>query len=265
MTRPPETNFDIENIALDPSVKGYAICGYPRSGSNYICQILASTGILGNPLDYFNGPGLRAKLLPAYPDDLEAQLRAILSLGRTPNGVYGLKILSAHFDQIAKCRWMERLPRLHFIHLDRRDILGQAISDLRAIQTGQYRFNQVATGTPRYDRRRIGRRLADIVRHQGRWRLYFARNGITPLSLVYEDIVRSPQGAAAAVARFIGLNEEPVVELSAVGVRVQRDGLSDEWRQRYLQESRNLHYLDRDVAGSFRVVLKAIKNILHDS
>ncbi|MGP8122502.1 MAG: Stf0 family sulfotransferase [Xanthobacteraceae bacterium] len=36
--------------------RGYAICTMPRSGSNFLCQLLASSGCLGRPLEYFNGP-----------------------------------------------------------------------------------------------------------------------------------------------------------------------------------------------------------------
>lgn len=37
--------------------RGFAICTAPRSGSNFLSQLVASTGQLGRPREYFNGPG----------------------------------------------------------------------------------------------------------------------------------------------------------------------------------------------------------------
>ena len=53
----------------EAAVRGYAICTAPRSGSNFLCQLLAGTGLLGRPLEYFNGPGRRYFDDPSYPDD----------------------------------------------------------------------------------------------------------------------------------------------------------------------------------------------------
>ena len=187
--------------------KGYAICGEPRSGSNFLCQLLASTGRLGEPRDWFNAPGFREKGRADYPADREAQFRLVLSEGATANGVYGLKMFSERFDGLAGFDWAGRLPALHYIHLERRDLLGQALSDVRAIQTGCWRTTAPAARPPVYDQRAIARRLAALARGQARWRIWFARNGIAPLPLVYEEVVENPQAAADTVAALLGLAE----------------------------------------------------------
>jgi LPS sulfotransferase NodH len=166
------------------ATRGYAICTEPRSGSNFLCQVLTSTGVLGRPLEYFNTAGRRAFDDPAYPDDPEAQLDRVLTQGVTPNGVYGLKLFSGQSDTLAPRDWAGRLPGLRFIHLERRDVLGQAISWALAQQTQRYRAYAPGEGrAPVYDRRAIQERLNDIVAGQARWRLYFARNGIEALAL----------------------------------------------------------------------------------
>src|SRR5947209_10247439 len=86
--------------------RGYAICTQPRSGSNLLCQVLSSTDQLGYPLEYFNGPGRRALGLPDFPDAPELQVKAILRLGMTPNGVYGVKLFASQFAAFsARLRW----------------------------------------------------------------------------------------------------------------------------------------------------------------
>lgn len=52
------------------------------------------------PLEYFNGRGRRAIEAPDYPDDRREQIRRILTLGSTPNGVYGFKIFASQFAEI---------------------------------------------------------------------------------------------------------------------------------------------------------------------
>lgn len=236
------------------ATRGYVICGEPRSGSNLLCQALASTGLLGRPLDYFHAAGLRAKGWSDYPAERERQLDMLLSHGATPNGVYGFKLFSVRFDAISGLGWADRLPALHFVHLERLDLLGQAISDLRSCQTGQYRAGSAPCATARYDRRAIARRLAMLARGQARWRAYFARNGIAPLHLRYEEVAADPQAAAEAVAALVGVTEPVRVDPAGIEVKVQRDRLSEDWRARFLAEARDLDRLDslsrrvRDVA-----------------
>jgi LPS sulfotransferase NodH len=87
----------------DPADRGYAICTSGRSGSNLLCQYLSSTGVLGNPLEYFNGSGRRLLGYPEYPDEPSRQIDWILTAGATPNGIYGLKVFPARYCG-PKCR-----------------------------------------------------------------------------------------------------------------------------------------------------------------
>jgi LPS sulfotransferase NodH len=111
---------------LHPDARGYAICCEPRSGSVYLCQLLASTGVLGNPTEYFNADTLRARGVADYPADKEGQLAQIPRLGATPNGVYGVKVFSRDADAGKEVRWAERLPRLSTCSARRSRTCGRA-------------------------------------------------------------------------------------------------------------------------------------------
>ncbi|WP_204276604.1 Stf0 family sulfotransferase, partial [Klebsiella aerogenes] len=76
-------------------------CGAPRTGSNYFCELLSSTGVLGRPREYFNGAARRVHDDPDYPDDPHAQVARILTMGATPNGIYGLKLFPGLFDAVS--------------------------------------------------------------------------------------------------------------------------------------------------------------------
>jgi LPS sulfotransferase NodH len=213
------------------------ICTTPRSGSNYLGQIFESTGVLGRPREYFNGPARRVLDDLAYPDDVEAQIERVLTDGATANGVYALKLFPDQFRQAsARVRVVERLPNLSFVRLRRRDILGQAISWSRALQTEQYRSTQTVKGAATYDARLIIQRIVEIARFEAAWDIYFARLSANPLRLEYETVVSDPAAAAQALAAQLQLNEPISVNAARIDLRIQRDDETSVWRERFTRE-----------------------------
>ncbi|MBV9312067.1 MAG: sulfotransferase [Solirubrobacterales bacterium] len=103
--------------------RSYIVCSTQRSGSTYLCRLLASTGVAGNPREYFEaraetglpphpgyflaglprtGAGIRDDLRPtegpSYSDlrnigGFKAHLDRTFSLGRTANGVFATKLM----------------------------------------------------------------------------------------------------------------------------------------------------------------------------
>lgn len=221
--------------------RGYVICTAARSGSNFLAQLLTSTGELGRPLEYFNGPARRTLDHPDYSDDPETQLQVITKLGATENGIYGFKLFIHQFDLVSQTRWAVRLPNLAFVHLERRDVLGQAISWARARQTGQYRSTSASGGLPVYDGPTIAHCLSIIISEQARWRAYFAVNGLTPLTMFYEDLMDDPDAAVEAMGRLMRLPGPPHPNRALIDLAIQRDDLSAEWRARFLAEHGDLN------------------------
>jgi len=229
----------------DPANRGYAICTSGRSGSNLLCQYLSSTGVLGNPLEYFNGSGRRLLGYPEYPDDPSQQIEWILTAGATPNGVYGLKIFPAQVELIEKSiRWTALLPGLKFVLLKRRDILGQALSAVRAMQTEQWRSSMPARGPAVYDGAQIYERLQFTVRDYARWDIFFARKAVAPTIIVYEDLLADPQSAVDQIADLFGLRGQARAAGERVDLKIQRDTTTEEWRARFLDEYRDRKALD---------------------
>ncbi|GJD44211.1 Trehalose 2-sulfotransferase [Methylobacterium cerastii] len=234
--------------ADDPApgpLRGYALCGAPRSGSNYICEILSSTGALGRPREYFNGAARRIHDDPAYPDDPHAQIERILTMGATGNGIYGLKLFPGLFDTVAPhLKLTEGLPNLHFVRLRRLDVLGQAMSWVRSIQTRQFRSTETAASAPHYDGAAIQHYVGQVCQRNARWDMFFARTGIRPIELVYESVAGDPQSAADAIAAVLGLADRPRIEAGVVRLAVQRDAITDAWRERFHSEYGDRNYID---------------------
>jgi trehalose 2-sulfotransferase len=219
-------------------LRGYAICTVPRSGSNLLCQWLTSTGMLGQPLEYFNGSARRILTDPNYPDSRKAQIQWILTKAATPNLIYGLKLFASHNTAVStELDWTRVLPHLKYVYLERRDRLGQAISWVRAIQTSQYRSTQPIKDETRYDATMIYERLAAIEWEHAHWVDFFMRRRIKPLRIVYEDSVQEPQRTVGLVAAAFNLDSQARVDLSRVDLAIQRDAVNLEWRTRYLAEA----------------------------
>ena len=229
----------------DPANRGYAICTSGRSGSNLLCQYLSSTGMLGNPLEYFNGSGRRLLGFPEYPDDPSQQIDRILNEGATPNGIYGLKIFPAQCEHVEKSvRWTELLPNLRFVLLKRRDILGQALSAVRAVQTEQWRSTMPAQAPATYDGAQIYARLQIAARDYARWDIFFARRAVAPTIIVYEDLLADPQSVVDQVADLFDLRGQAHTANERIDLKIQRDATTEEWRVRFLDEYRDRNELD---------------------
>ena len=218
-------------------LRGYALCGEPRCGSTYLARLCASTDLLGHPREYFAG----IDRVRAANADAEGHLARWVEQTTSPNGVYALKVFAEQFASVRRSRWAERLPNLHFVHIERQDMLAQAISLVRARQTSAFQSTQAAQRCPLYSRRSIASALEQIAFNQARWSCWFARNGISPLRITYEEIAADGPSAVSRIAERIGVQVPPPVDPA---MAVQRDQLSDEWRECFLAESPNLRYLD---------------------
>jgi LPS sulfotransferase NodH len=222
------------------------ICATPRSGSNYLSQLLASTGVLGNPREYFNAPGRRHYDDPNYPESPDLQVHQILATGRTPNGIYAVKV---HPFQLASLPRnidpMRDLPHLHYVLLQRRDLIGQAISWSRVQQTGQHRATDRSQQDCRYDADHIRKSLLFLLNQRKKWNRLLRGIKAKPLVLEYESLLRDPQSAVNRVAGLLRVSEPAIVNPHLVTVMIQRDETNDEWRARFLA----------DTGGEFRHLL----------
>ena len=223
-------------------MRGYAICTEPRSGSTLLVRLLRSTGLLGQPTEFFNPETMRNTWgIMDYPEDGDSQIEAIPRLGATSNGIYGVKVFSRDAEAHASKRWLLRLPGLSLIYLERLDMLGQALSHVRASQTRQWMANLPQLAQTYYNRDQITQELRRLAWASTRWRYFFASNGLPVLHLFYEQITQAPQATVDAIARTVGVTEPVPIDPSQFAqLTIQRDALSDEWRARFIAESRDL-------------------------
>nr|WP_216365009.1 MULTISPECIES: Stf0 family sulfotransferase [unclassified Roseobacter] len=150
-----------------PKFDSYVICTSPRSGSTLLCKLLAATGISGKPESYFHTPSADdwAKALDLTLTDAASEQEALAEIfeavrakGRGNTSIFGLRLQRHSVDY-----FLQKLAQLHpghttdlprfeaafgraaFIHLTRMDKVEQAVSYLKAEQTGLW--HQAPDGT----------------------------------------------------------------------------------------------------------------------
>lgn len=217
----------------------YVVCTHPRSGSNYLCELLTSTGGMGNPVEYFHEANLqKSGLSSKNPADLEKRFNWVMQNTATDNGVAGVKLFIFDLPQLASAGILKSFSRFRFVFLQRRDKLSQAISIRKALNTGRLTSAHPASIPPvDYDYNDIRLRIARTVQAERDWQAFFRTNGIAPVHCLYEDLAAAPQVIVDRIAGAIGLPSGAPIDPGKLRLKVQRDATSRAWQDRFLAES----------------------------
>jgi LPS sulfotransferase NodH len=217
----------------------------PRSGSWFLCGLLASTGVLGTPRQFFWQPEEReVRARHGLRSDAE-YLEWVLTRGTTANGSFASKFeLEELKDVVGRLRQRDdgseaellarAFPSPSYVWLRREDTVAQAVSWARAIQTNQWRSSAPPGGEPSFDPEQIGG-LVELIRWEtDAWAGWFAAQEIAPLRVTYEELQSDRRRTLERIAEFAGVTLPPEVELRPYpGYEPQADGLNDEWANRY--------------------------------
>lgn len=217
----------------------YLIATTPRCGSHFLGHALAGTGKLGVPLEYLNPANLPFWSARFGIDDPHTILARLITHRTSPSGRFGLKAHWSQFEPHADRALFAPFGGVErAVFLYRRDLLGQAISYLRAAQTGQFISGAARRGADEYDYGAIVARALRIRRQNAAWANYLRNRFDRPvLTVVYEDLVGDPAAGLAAVANFIDPGEAAA---PAASPRTQRqsDAASADWRARAARDLR---------------------------
>jgi len=261
-----------ERAATHPTLI-VAVASMERTGSFLLCGGLAAAGLADRPLRQWEllhsfhvfhrslpKPwGLRVRLhagrlwrwwgvknpgLRRMRTTVSARRAYLDFVGRrftTADGVLGIKMMWPHYEQLMLADGLDvsywGAPVI-WIHTTRRDELRQAVSFARSQQTGQWmagaaRLRKMRDRVPHYDADFIETRLAFLRRGQQGWSNYFAKNGIEPIEVVYEDLDADYEGTMRRVLDALGQHD---VSVPPRQTERQADELNDEWVERFLAE-----------------------------
>ena len=244
-----------DRAAQEDGIDAYFICATPRTGSSLLLGLLESTGVAGRPEAYFRAPGESMWAdrwqLPRASDGAFSYadyLRAARSAGTTENGVFGAKVMWGTLDEVvdklgtvypslagADLTLLTRaFGRTRFVYLNRDDVLAQAVSWLRAEQTGTWSVgSSEATGqAPSFDPDRIGELIRMVNEHNAAWERWFGSFGIHPYRVRYEELEADMSAVTRGILDFLGL-ELPAGRSIVPQHQRQADELNRQWVARY--------------------------------
>ena len=228
-------------------------------------EAMRDTGLPPHPRDFLDGLGTpearrlrddpRPPLAPDYSRleglaDYREHLERTFALGTTPNGVFGAKLM---YNQLAELHALAGgLPEFSGLDIDvllehlfgapgylwirRRDVVRQAVSMWKALQTRRWRAGD-REGEPsevaRYRFEAIDHLVRRFEEEERGWQSFFARHGIEPLVIAYEDqLVADPAGTVHRALEWLGVSAPPGWRAGQV-TRRQSNAESDDWVAAY--------------------------------
>ncbi len=249
-----------------PDLDSYVICTSPRSGSTLLCTLLAATGVAGKPASYFYGDsvadwledlGIVPEAGSSERDMLEAAFSEAMRQGRKGTRLFGLrqqqrglgllceKLAVGEPEDLADSeRFRRRFGPTLFIHLSRADKVAQAVSLLKAEQSGLWHMAPDGTEVERlaphrepiYDFGKLRACVDMVTAYDRNWEAWFRQEAIDPLRISYDALSADPVATLRSVLGHLGLDRSAADGIEP-GVRKLADGTSADWVARYRRDS----------------------------
>jgi len=234
----------------------YTIWFTQRTGSTLLSKALESTGIAGNPREWFNCP---PDLLSTFHKTDHAELQKYLwKIGTTPNGVFGINhsFYEPHFIQLTETLrkfpacppsaikrtevWESIFPNHRHIFMTRRNKVRLAVSWWRAIQSGEW---HVPSNEPRKPVDLSNAYSYDAIHHlydecsmrEAGIQELFAEGNIVPLTIVYEDFIQDYEGTVRTILDYLEPDSQSAT-IAPPALTKTADAISEEWVQRFREE-----------------------------
>jgi LPS sulfotransferase NodH len=179
----------------------FAIVAHARTGSNYLLDGLKTSPAIRMYHEIFAAHNRN------LGKDYEKVLSTVFQHESRSTRMVGFKVF---YNHLLEQEWSKlvTLKDLKVIHLTRRNRLRTVISLEIAFKTGQWtksgRSSSLQEKRIRLEPPKLLRRLEQIEQGETATRLRFRDRRI--LEVVYEDMVRSPEEAFAAVGAFLGVD-----------------------------------------------------------
>jgi LPS sulfotransferase NodH len=243
----------------------YIICGTPRTGSTLLCELMAATKVAGTPDSFFMREvdpiwieewGLPARGILSDRDYSAAYLKAAIKSGRGRTTIFGLRLMRANLEELSslidkvfsglpsdKARLEAAFGDILYIHLTRQDTLAQAVSMVKAEQTGLWHIapdgseieRLAPPREPEYDFDRITAKVAELARYDAGWVTWFRSQKIEPLRIDYERLAANPAAVVTRICDALGV-PAPAHRSLRPGVAKLADAVSADWMRRYRRD-----------------------------
>jgi trehalose 2-sulfotransferase len=243
--------FMIESSSAFEGTRACIIAATPRTGSHHLAELLWTTDLCGRPSEYVRREDKAIWGGLHGCKTFEQYLDFYLIRGWSSNRVFGAKLM---WDQLARlardlsgdCHLSDReianfmdsaFDKCKYIFLIRRNVVRQAISYFRALNTGQWHraSNEVAVGqgAETFDFDKIEALRSEIERSLRRWKAYFAHTGVEHMTIFYEELVSDRKSCINSILDFMNIPGRVLGELGPGHLLRQSDETTEEWLSRY--------------------------------
>lgn len=227
-----------------------------------LCHLLSATGNMGDPNSYFRREdlaewaadwGVSTDGLPGSTRPSSGFLEAVRSAGRGDTSVFGMRLMQeslqellAYLRALSSAQTSDRacleaaFGPLIFVHLERDDAVSQAVSLLRAEQSGLWHkardgaeIERLAPTQPEgYDFDRLHRYVLGLQAQKARWREWFDAESIVPLDITYSTMCDDPVGVLRTLSEALDVMPPRKGDVIVPTAKL-RDGTSADWKDRY--------------------------------
>jgi LPS sulfotransferase NodH len=227
--------------------------------------MLKSTGKVGDPHSFFReeniadwaeGWNLDEGGLPGTDVPSKDYLARAIESGRNGSSVFGLRLMHEslkglldYLRAISPPATSDRADLesafgpLLYIHLQRDDSLGQAISLLRAEQTGLWHKAPDGSDIERLpstraagcDFKAIQNYVGNFEAQKAAWTTWFEEQRISPLSVSYDDLTANPQSVLLEVCKALDVDISEIGHIETPTAKL-RDSTNAEWTRMYLDD-----------------------------
>lgn len=211
-----------------------------RSGSNYLCECLASTEKFVNAGESLNWDVIKKKVvssdIKSFPEYCFNRIGKLGTNGRNVVVKASIRQLMLLFKYgiIGKDGVFRNVK---FVHIERQDILAQAVSFSIAAQTRQFTSkHSLANEDVKFQYLDIRNRMASIIQNNALITEFFSSVKLPFRHIYYEALVKDPNQVLANLGRFL-IAEPLSLREEKVSLQRQSSQRNEDFMKKYRQVS----------------------------
>lgn len=232
------TEQNAQNAAQDEPVRqrGTILLAEGRSGSSWLGQLTTTTGKMGNSSEWLDPKLLK---IDAKQTDAHGYLASVIAAASTENDRFALKIFPQHlfwFAHTFKVDFLTLCMKHHDVtvaRLHRKDRLAQAISLVKARQSGRWSSDSMKNKKTVFDRTKIIQAIHFLERSDAFWNAHEAITGQVPTQFTYEELLGDPTPYLDWATAALDVEYDAVPQAKYA---IQRNAQTDEWIARFRTE-----------------------------
>jgi LPS sulfotransferase NodH len=212
------------------------VCFTNRCGSNYLCDLLASTHWFNRAQEWLNSDVVLERCQRAKITSLE-QYVCEIARENAVSGQLVIKVAAEQLAMLLEAGVLDKvLEQSMFIWVQRADKLSQAVSLAIAEQNQQWAWYvpaQVKDNELKFSVERIAEHITWITTQNLAFDRFFAFNGLKPLPIFYESLI---DHRTAIIDQIKGAVGQPslVIDTSVLELKPQAGEINRQWRQAFL-------------------------------